>query len=343
MTPRVIIKAGKSEIGGDKTFIIADIGSNHKQDLSLAKESIIAAAEAGADAIKFQSIQLHELYHRPDTKTSAFIRKLEFPEEWHAILKEFCDQRNIVFFSSPTYLKAVDLLESVNVPLYKLASAQIGTFPQIVEKVASLNKPTIFSTGIAAYEEVIAAVNIFRKYNNDKFIILHCNSIYPTPADRVNLQLMKVYEQMFGNPIGFSDHTEGTAIAGAAVSLGAKVIEKHFTLDRNLDTPDSNSFACDPGELKKLVMEIRAIESATRRHQTRLDIQPEEKAFKDSIRTRLVLTRNKEHGEDFTPDDFAFLRSDAGVDCNELPIVLKKRAGRSLRKGELLTYADLQT
>ena len=149
------------EIGGNKSYIIADIGSNHKQDLVLAKESIDAAAEAGADAIKFQSIQLKELYLNPDAQTAAFIKQLEFPEAWHGILNEYCKQKGIVFFSSPTYLKAVDLLEEIDVPLYKLASAQVGTFPQIVEKVAQLNKPTIFSTGIAALDEVAKAVELF--------------------------------------------------------------------------------------------------------------------------------------------------------------------------------------
>jgi len=154
------------EVGGKRTFIIADIGSNHKQDLQLAKDSIDAATEAGADAIKFQSIQLDELYLRPDIKTAEFVKKLEFPEEWHSVLKEYCNRRNVLFFSSPTYLRAVDLLEAVNVPLYKLASAQIGTFPQLVEKVAALQKPTIFSTGISNYEEIIRAVRIFKKYGN---------------------------------------------------------------------------------------------------------------------------------------------------------------------------------
>uniref|UniRef100_UPI00404B58C8 N-acetylneuraminate synthase family protein n=1 Tax=Fulvivirga sp. TaxID=1931237 RepID=UPI00404B58C8 len=203
--------------GSNSTFVIADIGSNHMQDLILAKESIDAAAEAGADAIKFQSIQLNELYLDPDPATAAFIKKLEFPEEWHYILKEYCDAKGIIFFSSPTYLRAVDLLEEVNVPLYKIASAQVGTFPQIVEKVAALQKPVIFSTGIAAYDEVVQAVRIFEKHHNYEYIILHCNSIYPTPPERVNLQMIKTYQAMFHQPVGYSDHTVGIHIASAAV------------------------------------------------------------------------------------------------------------------------------
>lgn len=329
------------KIGGDEAYIVADIGSNHKQDLTLAKESIDAASECGANAIKFQSIQLDELYLYPDAKTAAFIKQLEFPEEWHQLLKEYCDKRGIIFFSSPTYLKAVDLLEEVNVPIYKLASAQIGTFPQIIEKVAALNKPTIFSTGIAGYDEIIKAVNIFKKHQNDKFIILHCNSIYPTPVEKVNLRLMQTYEYMFDHPVGFSDHTNGTHIACAAVCLGAKVIEKHFTLDRNLDTPDSNSFACDPAELKRLVTEIRAIERAKNSCNDRLTIQPEEKEFKDKITYKIVALKQIEKNELITGEHMRFLRNKEGIDCKEAEFVMGKKASRTIKKDELISYDNV--
>jgi sialic acid synthase SpsE len=329
------------KIGSKKTYVIADIGSNHMQDLKLAMESIDAAAEAGADAIKFQSIQLNELYLNPDAQTSKFIKQLEFPEDWHYRLKEYCDKRDVVFFSSPTYLKAVDLLEEVNVPIYKLASAQIGTFPQIVEKVAALKKPTIFSTGIVGYDEIIKAVTLFKKHNNDQFIILHCNSIYPTPPEKVNLQLIRTYRQMFGNPVGFSDHTEGTHIACAAVAMGAKVIEKHFTLDRKLKTPDSNSFASDPVELKKLVNEIRAIESAKNNFQDRLSIQDEELAFKTSISYKLVSSKNITKNEIITQEHFQYLRSAVGIDCKQSNKVIGRKASRDINKDELITYEDL--
>lgn len=322
------------EIGGNRSYIIADIGSNHKQDLVLAKESIDAAAEAGADAIKFQSIQLNELYLNPDAQTSNFVKQLEFPEEWHGILNEYCTQKGIVFFSSPTYMKSVDLLEEINVPLYKLASAQVGTFPQIVEKVAQLNKPTIFSTGITAMNEVAKAVEIFEKNGNNQFIILHCNSIYPTPASRVNMQLMNTYRELYGNPVGFSDHTIGTHIACAAVTIGANLIEKHFTLDRKLGTPDSNEFACDPLELKLLVHQIRETEAAISQQKERLTIETEEQAFKDSITYRLVASRDIEEGELIEQHYLNYLRTDIGINCkNELNVVGKK-ANRFISKNQ---------
>ncbi|WP_276373593.1 N-acetylneuraminate synthase family protein [Chryseolinea sp. H1M3-3] len=336
-----IVTVNGFKIGGDRTYIIADIGSNHKQDLTLAKESIDAAAESGANAIKFQSIQLKELYLYPDAKTTAFIKRLEFPEDWHGLLKEYCDKRGIIFFSSPTYLRAVDLLEEVNVPIYKLASAQIGTFPQIVEKVAALNKPTLFSTGIAAYDEIIKAVNIFKRHINDKFIILHCNSIYPTPPEKVNLRLIQTYKYMFDHPVGFSDHTNGTHIACAAVCLGANVIEKHFTLDRNLDTPDSNSFASDPPELKKLVTEIRAIEVAKNSSDDRLTIQPEEQEFKDGITYRIVAQKQIEKDELITVDHIRYLRNKDGINCKQLELVIGKKASKDIKKDELILYNDV--
>jgi len=330
------------EIGGDKTFIIADIGSNHKQDLELAKDSISAAIEAGANAVKFQSIQLNELYLKPDIKTTTFIKQLEFPEAWHFILKDYCDKQNIIFFSSPTYMKAVDLLEEINVSLYKLASAQIGTFPQIVEKVASLQKPTIFSTGIAAYDEIIKTVAIFKKYKNDKFIILHCNSIYPTPAEETNLQLMNTYKQMFGNPVGFSDHTEGTHIACAAVAMGAKVIEKHFVLNRNLKTPDSTLFASDPYEFKSLVIKIREIEQACHLFYDRLQILPDELNFKEDISYRVVAKENININEILKEQHLQYLRAPDGINCKDTHSILGKAAQRKIQTGEIIKYEDIK-
>ena len=331
------------EIGGDKAYVIADIGSNHKQDLKLAKESIDAVVECGANAVKFQSIQLNELYFNPDRITADFVKQLEFPEDWHHILKEYCDKKGITFFSSPTYIKSVDLLEEVDVSLYKLASAQIGTFPQIVEKVAKLKKPTIFSTGIAGYEEIIRAVKIFKKNNNNNFIILHCNSIYPTPPNEVNLQLINTYKAMFNNPVGFSDHTEGFHIACSAVAMGANVIEKHFTLDRNLDTPDSNSFAADPIELKTLVENIRDIEASKNIYNDRIHIQPEELEFKNAIIYRCVASRNIMEDSELSLYDLSFLRHSEGIDARLIETLINKNCSvnRNIKKGELIRIQDL--
>jgi sialic acid synthase SpsE len=341
--PRQFIDVSGFKIGGDKSYIIADVGSNHKQDLVLAKESIDAAAEAGANAVKFQSIDLDGLYTKPDAETAAFIRKLEFPEEWHRILSEYSRKKGVVFFSSPTYMKAVDLLEEIDVPIYKLASAQVGTFPQIVERVAALKKPTILSTGIANYEEVTKAIRIFEQAGNDQYIILHCNSIYPAPANRVNMPLMNTYRAMFNCPVGFSDHTNGIHVPIAAVACGAKVIEKHFTLDKNFDTPDSTSFAADPVEFEQLVQQIREVEDALTRLEPRLSIQSEEKEFKDSILYRARLKKDIKQGEDIKYEDLDYSRYKEGVDCRDM--YANRNIGQSkvnLSAGTILMHEHVQ-
>lgn len=305
-------------IGGDKTYIIADVGSNHRQDLSLAKESIIAAKEAGANAVKFQSIQVDKLYYNPSKATRDFVSQLEFPEYWHRELSVFAKQIGITFFSSPTYLKAIDLLEEIDVPIYKIASAQIGTYPQLVEEVAKLNKPTIISTGIADYKEVSTAVEIFEANKNKNYIILHCNSIYPAPPEIVNLELMNVYSKMFNCITGFSDHTVGDHIILAAVARGAKVVEKHFTLSRDIVGPDSNSFASDPKELSGLVKKVRDVEAACRYSVPRTQIMDEELEFKNSIRYRLRATRDIGEFEQLTSSNTDFIRFAEGLDAAEV-------------------------
>ena len=336
------IRIKSTSIGHNhRSFIIADIGSNHKQDLSLAKESIDAALEAGVDAVKFQSIQLDALYYQPNSKTAAFIKKLEFPEEWHYLLNEYTTKKGGIFFSSPTYLKAVDLLSEIDVPLFKLASAQVGTFPQLVEKVAALNKPTIFSTGISGYSDVIEAVRIFKKHGNNQYIILHCNSIYPTPADRVNMHLMDTYRTMFDCPVGFSDHTEGIHISLAAAVSGANVIEKHFTLDRNLGTPDCSTFASDPKEMAELVRQVREIEKALTQSEDRIDIQPEENAFKDEITYRVFTNRAIQEGESIQPESVQYLRYPKGINCKFTHMYIGKKAASNIPKNQLIQPSNL--
>lgn len=312
------------EIGGNSVFVIAEIGSNHNQSLDLAFQSIDAAVECGADAVKFQSINIGELYFQPSEQTRALHRKIDMDEKWHHLLANYCKEKGITFFSAPTYLGAVDLLEEINVSLYKLASAQIGTFPQIVEKVVATGKPVILSTGIVTTDEVSSVINIFERYNNDQIILLHCNSIYPTPYDKVYLPLMNRYQKEYDCIAGFSDHTPDIYIPIAAAAMGAKVIEKHFALDRNLPVPDA-PFSLEPHDFKRMVDGIRAVEQAVKIND-RTQLQPEENQFKESILYRLVANKNLVSGELVKADDFKFLRHSEGIDCRELQKYLDKGA-----------------
>lgn len=329
------------EIGGKRSYIIAEIGSNHNQSLEFAFESIDAAIESGADAVKFQSIDVDELYYQPSEQTKVLHQKIDMNEKWHRLLSEYCQKKGITFFSAPTYLKAIDILEEINVPLYKLASAQIGTFPQLVEKVAATGKPVILSTGIVTMKELKDVVDIFKRHNNEKFIILHCNSIYPTPYDKVHMNIMKQYRDEFNCIIGFSDHTPGIYVPIAATVLGAKVIEKHFALNRTLPVPDA-PFSLEPDEFKRMVEGIRAVEQ-TLIDDSREELQPEENQFKDSILYRLVANKNLVSGESVKAEDFKFLRHPEGIDCRDLQKYLdgKVTYKKNIQQDVLLHLNDI--
>lgn len=325
----------------DKTYIIAEIGSNHNQSLDLAKEMIISAKESGADAVKFQSIDVNELYYNPSQKIKNLHKKIDLSERWHYDLKDYCDKQNITFFSAPTYLNAIDILEDINVELYKLASAQLGTFPQLIEAVIKLKKPTLVSTGIVSYSELEGVVQTFAKYNHDNFAIFHCNSLYPTPYNKANLHLIEVYKSMFNKTIGYSDHTEGIYASLAAVTLGAKVIERHFTTDKNLPIPDA-AISILPHEFKDMVSGIRAIEQSLE-GKSRIELEKDEKQFKNDILYRMILKRNKNCNEYFVEKDFEFKRDANGINCKQMNFIIKNmESKRELVKGELLSWDMLQ-
>ncbi len=339
MQKNIISINDRVTIGGNKTFIISEIGSNHNSDLSIAIESIDASVDSGADAVKFQSINLDELYFNPLSDTRELHKQIDLDERWYFDLQAHSQKKGIVFFSSPTYLKAVDILEEIEVPLYKLASAQVGTFPQIIERVANTGKPAILSTGIASYGELEKAIQIFRKCGNDKFVVLHCNSIYPTPYDKAHLPLMHVYREMFDCPVGYSDHTEDIYISLAAVALGAEVIEKHFILSKRLDTPDA-PFSLDTDEFTRLVNGIRAIEQATT-FASRIEIEEEEQSFKTAIRYRLFLNRDKSKGESFSAQDFEYKRYEQGIDCSHEKAVITHMTAKQAIPANIILQWDM--
>lgn len=323
------------------TFIVAELGSNHANDLTLACESIVAAKEAGADAIKFQSISLDALYLDPSSETKALHRLIDLEEQWYQTLKSTCDQAGIEFFSSPTYLGAIACLEAIGVTRYKLASAQVGTFPQLVAKVAALGKPTLLSTGLVDYRGLTETIQIFNRHHNPHYTILHCNSLYPPAYHEVHLGLMDTYRHMFQCPVGYSDHTLGIALPIAAVARGASVIEKHFVLDKNLPTPDA-AISIEPDEFRQMVEGIRAVESALI-PQPRLALEPRETDFRDRIATRLVLAVTKPVGAHFQESDFQFLRHPQGIDCRDLDWVIAHMQTRAeIPAGTLLTWDMLQ-
>ena len=313
------IVVGRREVGtGQACFVVAEVGSNHNMSLSMAKELIRAASEAGADAVKFQSQKLEEQYvaEREPAEFVAFFRRTELPEEWYPELGDEAAKSGVVFFSSPTYLRAVDLLEGVGVPIFKIASPQAATDPVLVARVARTGKPMIVSTGMVTYDGVTEVMRICAAAGNDQVAILHCVSRYPTPPGEANLRLMLTYHAMFGCPVGFSDHTEGHHVAVAAVALGASVLEKHITLDRRLPGPD-HAFAIEPAEFATMVRRVRDVEVSLGSG-VRLELPDDLRAFVDRITMRLVAAHDIAAGAAVSGQSFVYRRTREGIPVAQL-------------------------
>jgi len=263
------IKIGSRFVGsGEPAFIIAEAGANHNRDFDMAKKLIDVAADSKADAVKFQTYSAETLYSKKTPEFSYMkgqnvydlIKSIELPREWQQELAEYADQRGVMFLSTPFDYAAVDELDEIGVPAFKFASFEIVDL-ELLKYAASKQKPMIISTGMANLGEIEDAISAIRSAGNDDIVLLHCNSLYPTPPEVVNLRAMETMREAFKLPVGFSDHTLGIHISLAAVAMRACAIEKHFTLDRDLPGPD-HSFAIEPDELKEMVRCVREIEEA---------------------------------------------------------------------------------
>lgn len=341
------IEISKNKYIGDNhpCYIIMDIGANHNCDLRTAKELIMTAAKMGADAIKLQTYTAEGLYSEKTplfshTPISPFelIKQCQHPREWLPILKEFADQNTIDFISSPFDYEAVDLLENIHVPFYKVASAEIVDL-ELIAYIAKTKKPIIISTGMSNMEDIKDAVNIILKNNNNKIIILHCNTLYPTPVEAVNLKAISTLQKSFKYPIGFSDHTLGIRISLAAVAIGAKIIEKHITLDKNQKGPD-HKFALEPHELKTLVEGIRDIEKAMgdgikKPHPLELEENYEKG------RRSIIAAKDIPKGTQITRDMLIVKRPGFGIKPKFMKSVIGKKAKDTIEKEQWITWNDL--
>lgn len=310
-----VIKVNDIELGNGRVFLIAEIGSNHASSLDVAIESIECAYRAGADAVKFQSINLNALYHNPDQNIRSLHKKIDLPENWYPELKSQCEKRGLIFLSSPTYLSAVDLLESIGVSLYKLASAQVAVFPQLVERVALLGKPVLLSTGLATENELSKVVDIFRRVGNDNFVILHCNSVYPAAPEIVHLPRMLNYQRRFSCLVGFSDHTVSNVASIASAAMGATVIERHFTLSRKIDSPDA-ALSLEPNEFRDFASSIRETELICRDF-PRDNLEHDELIFRRKIQHTLISTKEILSGQIIDSNNSKLMRGNNtdGIDA----------------------------
>lgn len=345
MKPNIMI--GDRAIGVDQPcFVIAEAGVNHNGNLDLALELVDAAAHAGADAVKFQTFTADTLvsplapqfpYAREgaegELSQHEMLSRLELPHEMHAPIKRRCEERGIMFLSTPFHESDADWLETFGVPAFKIPSGEITNLP-FLRHVAGKGMPIVLSTGMATLAEVDRAVEAV---GDAGLVLLHCVSDYPANPVDANLRAMETMRRAFGKPVGFSDHTLGTEVALAAVALGAVVIEKHFTLDRGLPGPD-HAASLQPDELFVLISGIRVVESALGTGIKR-PARSELKTL-DCVRKSLVAARPLEAGDRISEDMLAVRRPGGGLAPDMRVALIGRRLAHDVEAGALVTLED---
>jgi N,N'-diacetyllegionaminate synthase len=344
------IQIGERAVGlGLPCFIIAEAGVNHNGDLALAKRLIDAAFAAGADAVKFQTFRSEKLASTLAEKASyqlettgaaesqlQMLKRLELSPQSHCELIGYCRQQGILFLSSPFDEESADYLETLQVPAFKIPSGEIVNIP-FLSHVARKAKPIILSTGMSTLGEVDTAVKTIRDAGNQELVLLQCVSNYPAAAADVNLRAMETMAKAFQVPVGYSDHVQGNEVAFAAVALGACVVEKHFTLDRNLPGPDHRA-SLEPKELAALVRGIRAVESALG---DGCKCPAASEANTAAVaRKSLVAARDIAANTALSMDMIAVKRPGTGIPPSMLDFVLNRKLRRDVAKDSLLTLED---
>lgn len=348
-----VVNLGEREVKNyGRPYIIAEIGANHNGDIELAKSMIDTAVEVGADAVKFQSwtnksLIAKEEYDRnqsyDDSKKKHFgslfemVDKYALSIEGHRELKRYCDEKNIAFCSTPFSEAEADLLDSLGVPFFKIASMDITNL-RLLSYVAKFQKPVIISTGMATLAEIDHAISTIESTGNHNIIILHCISIYPPAMEDVNLANIGMLMQAYGYPIGFSDHSIGSALPLASVALGVCVIEKHFTTDKDLPGWD-HAISADPDELKVICEESKNIHIAM--GSSRRVVSKAELAKKEKFRRSVVLTKNLDVGHIIQSDDFTFKRPGTGIPPEMEKFVIGRKLNVDKKEDELLNWSDI--
>jgi pseudaminic acid synthase len=329
------------------SFIIAELSANHGQDFDVAVKTIYAAKDAGADAIKLQTytadtitidsnkefFQVTQGTIWDGTTLYKLYQKAFTPWEWQPKLKQIAEELGLICFSSPFDKTAVDFLEQINVSAYKIASFEIVDLP-LIEYVASKGKPVILSTGIASKEEITEAVAVCRKIGNNQIALLKCTSAYPTPLNQVNLLTLADIKETFKTVVGISDHTMSSLVSVASIPLGARIIEKHFVLDRNIDSPDS-SFSLTPEEFKSLVKDVRDTEKIL--GSITYELTEKSKRSREHARS-LFVVKDIKAGETFTESNVRSIRPAFGLHTRHLKDILGKHAAADIEKGTPLSW-----
>ena len=331
------IRIGDKIVGeGQLVFFIAEAGINHDGKLSQALELVERAKEAGADAVKFQTFKAESLCTRR-SKNFELFRSLELNRDEWAKIVETAQSLGIMFFSSAFDEESVELLDDLGVPAFKVASGDLTYLP-FLKYIASKGKPIVLSTGMSTLSEIDEALNAVYSTGNKDVILLHCVSNYPTSAKDANLKVIKTLEQVFALPAGFSDHSLGTLLSVAAVCLGARVIEKHFTLDRGLPGPD-HKLSLDPAKFAAMVSDIRAVEQAFG-DGVKVPRESELEAIR-SARRSITARMDIPAGAIITPDMLKISRPGTGIEPKSLDLVIGKKAKEQIQEDDALTWSKI--
>ena len=324
-------------LNSDKCFIIAEIGSNHNGSFDNAIKLMDVAHEAGADAVKFQSFLADHMVSKESPDYDK-LKTLEVPELWYSKLKAAADERGLEFFSTATNSITLGWLQNINTELYKIASPNLTHIP-LIKEAAKIGKSLILSTGMATMYEVEEAIHAALSVGNQKICILHCLSMYPTPPSAVNLKSMVSLKNFFPYPVGYSDHTLGNEIVIAAVALGAKIIEKHITLDRSMPGPD-HYYSSEPKEFIDMVRAVRNVEKSIgssykqpNKHETQLS-----KKYWRSIHA----SKDMSKGYIIKIDDLKIIRPNDGLHSRYVDHIVGMKLTVGVDEGDKITWDNFK-
>lgn len=343
------LQLGNRGVGPDHPpYVIAEIGSNHNGDLDLCRRLIDSVKECGADAVKFQSwsessLLSKDVFERGGVVPGASeelrqaVRHYQLSPAQHDRIRDYCIEKDITFVSSAFSQEEVDLLDGLDVPFFKIASMDINNL-RLLSYVAGKERPVLLSTGMATLGEIERAVETLRTSGNDDIVLLHCVSLYPARAEQINLRNMELLRESFDLPVGFSDHTLGVAAALGAIALGSCVVEKHFTLDREMEGWD-HAVSAEPAELGRIVSEGQMIWKALGQKQRRLG--REEREQRQVYRRSLVTARAMKEGETIGEDDITMKRPGDGIRPDALEYVVGRRLSVSMEEDRVLRWEHL--
>jgi N,N'-diacetyllegionaminate synthase len=345
-----VVRIGKRLVGGGQPcFLAAEVGINHNGEMELAHRLIDAAAEAGADAVKFQNYRTEDFISDPSLTYEyvsqgrtvvesqyEMFKRYELAPDQLMELRERCDQRGVIFFSTPMSEEGIRDLIEVRAPLMKNGSDALGHLP-LIRAMARTGLPTVISTGMATLDDVKDAVEAFRGAGGRDLILLHCTSSYPTPPQDVHLRKISTLGATFDCPVGLSDHTAGAVAAIGSVALGACMIEKHFTLDKNLPGPD-HRFSADPAEFRLLVESVRTLEKGL--GSSEIEPAASEQLGRRDYRLSCVAARELPAGHRLVVSDIAFRRPGFGFPPKQLDALIARELVRNVPCGQVFTAED---